>query len=81
MKTAFMTQAMVACLCMTGLAMAEQKEQQILPSEVSSKPVSFVARAGEAGEFTWWLPSGAEEYVLPISMGWTGAAGGRRGFP
>lgn len=69
MNTTRMTQATMICLCMVSVVRAAENEQQILPSEVSSKPTSFIARAGEAGEFTWWLPSGAEEYILPISAG------------
>jgi len=32
-------------------------------------PVAFRERAGDVLEFTWWLPPGAEAYVLPISAG------------
>jgi hypothetical protein len=63
-------QESIAAEVRQGVAVYELKsERQIQVSEVGSKPASFVARAGVAGEFTWWLPSGAEEYVLPISAG------------
>jgi len=54
---------------MTLMAGGAETERQLLPAEVSSMPVAFPARAGDAREFTWWLPPGAEAYVLPISAG------------
>ncbi|MCP5518700.1 MAG: hypothetical protein H7A45_15770 [Verrucomicrobiales bacterium] len=36
---------------------------------ITGTPVSFQAEIGRSGEFTWWLPAGASEYVLPISAG------------
>jgi hypothetical protein len=53
----------------TLVAGQAETERQIQPAEVSSTAVTFPARAGDAREFTWWLPPGAEQYVLPISAG------------
>ena len=38
-------------------------------SEVSEKIKKFTTNAGPLREFTWWLPKGADTYVLPISAG------------
>ena len=74
----------IACFGLVGvagLAQAAARDSQtetecsLRPSEVSSKPASFSARAGDEREFTWWLPPGAEEYVLPISAGMIVQAG------
>ena len=44
--------------------------ERILPlTEITDKPASFRSEIGESGRFTWWLPPGAEEYVLPLCGG------------
>ena len=45
------------------------EERTIDLSEISHKPIPFRSAVGESGKFTWWLPAGAEEYVLPICAG------------
>jgi len=65
-------------LCVPLWAGGAEAERQILPAEVSSTPVTFPARASDAREFTWWLPPGAEAYVLPISAGLIVPAGDAR---
>jgi hypothetical protein len=45
----------------------EQRELRL--ADITEKPVSFQSEIDESGEFTWWLPAGASEYVLPISAG------------
>jgi Glycosyl hydrolases related to GH101 family, GH129 len=49
-------------------AMAPE-EREIALAEVQANPVSFRFEVGESGEFTWWLPPEADEFVLPISAG------------
>lgn len=44
-------------------------ERQIKRSDVRDTPTSFRSEVGESGEVTWWLPSDADEFVLPISAG------------
>src|SRR3990172_5009662 len=48
---------------------AAPKEKALQLTDITDKPVSFQSEIGESGEFTWWLPVGAGEYVLPISAG------------
>ena len=38
-------------------------------AEISEKPTTFTAEVTETGEFVWWFPPGADQYVLPISGG------------
>ena len=45
------------------------QQNEIVVEMVSAKPQTFQGRAGEAREFTWWLPPQADAYVLPISAG------------
>jgi len=59
----------------TLMAGGAESDRQVAPAEVGSMPVAFPARAGDAREFTWWLPPGAHEYVLPISAGMIVQAG------
>ena len=44
-------------------------ERQIQRSDVRSTPTAFRSEVAESGEVTWWLPSAADEFVLPISAG------------
>lgn len=44
-------------------------KRQIKRSDVRDTPTSFRSEVAESGEVTWWLPSDADEFVLPISAG------------
>jgi len=44
-------------------------EQTIALAEVTPSPCLLQREVGDSGTFTWWLPSGPDEYVLPISGG------------
>jgi len=48
---------------------ATPEDQTIEFAEVTRQPIAFKRDVGEAGKFTWWLPRGADEYVLPLSGG------------
>ena len=56
------------CTALTFSASASE-ERTLRLSEVTDTALSFRSEVGEDGEFTWWLPDGALEYVLPISAG------------
>jgi len=45
------------------------KERTLNLAEITNKIVSFRAEVGPSGQFTWWLPAGAQQYILPISAG------------
>ena len=65
---------LVACACLLPSmtwadAEAASSERDLQFTEITEKPVSHQAEIGDSGEFTWWLPQGADEYVLPISAG------------
>lgn len=45
------------------------KERTLKFSEFTGEATSFEAAIGELGQFTWWMPEGADAYVLPISAG------------
>lgn len=65
---------MLSCLCLmcnvgTTLGAPPSGERTITAAEITTDFVSFEAQVGDAGQFTWWLPTGALEYVLPISAG------------
>ena len=38
-------------------------------ADAPAEPAALTADVGDAGVFTWWLPDGADGYVLPISAG------------
>ena len=44
-------------------------ERTLSHAEIGDEAVWFESKVGESGDFTWWLPAGAEEYVLPVSAG------------
>jgi hypothetical protein len=44
-------------------------ERTLAWAEITEQPVSFSADIGASGEFTWWLPAGADEYILPLAAG------------
>jgi hypothetical protein len=45
-------------------------EERVLPlARLGRQPTSFRANVGASGRFTWWMPPGADAWVLPISAG------------
>lgn len=38
-------------------------------NEISFEPATYSSNVGDSGIFTWWLPAGADEYILPLSAG------------
>lgn len=59
--------AILLVMSWPGVVFAD--ERPIKLSEVRDIPVSFRSAVGESGEVTWWLPSEADDFVLPISAG------------
>jgi hypothetical protein len=62
----------LACLLSSGVAWhcaAALAEGEIPLAQIGAKPVSFRAEVADTGEFTWWLPSGADTLVLPVADG------------
>lgn len=57
------------CICSVLRGQSPPQERIIQLAEISENPVTLQAEIGESGSFTWWLPNGAEEYVLPICAG------------
>ncbi|MHC1767385.1 MAG: glycoside hydrolase [Verrucomicrobiia bacterium] len=50
-------------------AEAAVTEREIPLAQIGAKPVSFKGEVTDAGEFTWWLPSGGDTMVLPVADG------------
>ncbi len=48
---------------------AAPQDKALRLADITEKPVSLHSEIGGSREFTWWLPGGADEYVLPISAG------------
>ena len=71
------TAAMSALLAVALAPLSVQAETRQTPSaertltlaEITNKPATFRAEVGSSGQFTWWLPAGAQQYILPISAG------------
>ncbi|MCL5281392.1 MAG: glycoside hydrolase [Planctomycetes bacterium] len=61
----------VFLLCSTARSYCDvaPNEKALRLTDFSDTALSFHSEIGESGEFTWWLPAGADEYVLPISAG------------
>lgn len=61
----------ICLLCNVGFSFgASRAEERTLPlAEITTNAIAFRAEVGESGQFTWWLPAGAVEFVLPISAG------------
>ncbi|MDB6028898.1 MAG: hypothetical protein JWM68_5121 [Verrucomicrobiales bacterium] len=57
----------LAWMLITFCATAEN-EREIKITDVGNAPIQLHATNSEEG-FTWWLPSGADEFVFPISAG------------
>lgn len=53
----------------TLLCRAVAPEKELRLADFEDEPVSHQSETGAAGAWTWWLPSGADQYVLPISAG------------
>ena len=49
----------------------KNSDSQVVPdvAALTDGPRLYEYVIGESGEFTWWLPRGADAYVLPISAG------------
>ncbi len=49
----------------------KNSDSQVVPdvAALPDGPRLYQSVMGESGEFTWWLPRGADAYVLPISAG------------
>ena len=60
---------LIAALSVALASVGAAGEREIDLSELSDSPSLFRAEADGSAEFTWWLPEGAEELVLPISGG------------
>lgn len=48
---------------------AGPSEKLLSLADVTEQPTTFSAAIGDTGTFTWWLPTGADEYVLPLCAG------------
>lgn len=57
------------CFATMEVPAATPDEREIPLATLGADPVSFRSPVGDSGQLTWWLPSGAERYVLPISAG------------
>lgn len=44
-------------------------ERTLQFAQIGEEAVLFQSDIGESGTFTWWFPSGADKYILPISAG------------
>ena len=64
---------LVWLVCNAGLSLGASSsgERTLSLTEITSQPTTFRADVSESGQFTWWLPAGADEYVLPITAGIT----------
>jgi len=58
--------AFIAALSLNATA---AEERTLTLNQISNSPTVLKAEVGDSGQFTWWLPTGADEYVLPISAG------------
>ncbi len=52
-----------------ALNVSAAEERTLTLNQISNSPTVLKAEVGDSGQFTWWLPAGADEYVLPISAG------------
>lgn len=60
---------LVALLASAGWLAASESGKELSLNQLSESPKSFRAQADLSGEFTWWLPAGADAFVLPMSAG------------
>lgn len=44
-------------------------EKMLVLADITTKATTFSTEIGPTGQFTWWLPAGADEYVLPLCAG------------
>lgn len=56
-------------LSLPAVVCGESGQRELRLEDIADKPIAFRSEVGESGEFIWWLPAGADEYVLPISSG------------
>jgi hypothetical protein len=62
----------LAGFLLSGVALygaAAPSGREIPLVEIGAKPATFKGDVTDAGEFTWWLPAGADALVLPVSAG------------
>ncbi|MBX3734820.1 MAG: hypothetical protein KF791_19760 [Verrucomicrobiae bacterium] len=69
MKSLLITCGWLLCGMVRADPDAAPRDQTLELGAISHQPDSFRSGVGSSGEFTWWLPAGADEYVLPISAG------------
>lgn len=60
---------LAAMLIPTAPLWAAENASELLASQLSLQPRMFTAKADTSGALTWWLPQGADAFVLPISAG------------
>lgn len=44
-------------------------EREVALADLSEEAKALEARVDKSGEFTWWIPEGADAYVLPVAAG------------
>ena len=44
-------------------------ERELALAELSGEAKAFDAQVDASGRFTWWMPEGADAYVLPVAAG------------
>lgn len=59
------------CWTLISFSTLAAEEKFLRLAEITEDTVSYRASIEESGVFTWWLPEGADEYVLPFSAGVT----------
>ncbi len=70
MRTVLMVVAIIGLSAAIDAADVPVILERGLPAdEVVASPLTFRASAGASRDFIWWLPAGAEDYVLPIGPG------------
>ncbi|MDC0936541.1 glycoside hydrolase [Pirellulales bacterium] len=57
------------CFLMLSLFAEGSEERTLAIDEISNRAIAFQSDLGDSGEFTFWLPAGADELVLPIAAG------------
>ena len=61
--------AILQFLLLNAIGEGALAEREILLTQVGTQPAGFKAEATQTGNFTWWMPPGAEALVLPIADG------------
>ncbi|MFO1499487.1 MAG: glycoside hydrolase [Verrucomicrobiota bacterium] len=50
-------------------AAVPETEREVTADRLGSEPIRLTAKVDGSGIFTWWLPAGADAFVLPMSAG------------